>query len=420
MKGVATFKEDRLEKDSMALLLEQYLESHRCQRGDIVEGVVVSVNPKMILIDIGGKCDAIVAPNEVEQMTPQQLKELKPGQDIRTYVLNPADDSGTVLVSLMRADQEDDWDKAQKMLDNGDKITLPVVDANKGGVIVRLGQLRGFVPGSQLSPTWRPKQNTENPNHRWDALLGERLQLRVIEVTPSRNRLIFSERPATRQKLSKRKILEKLKIGTLEKGVVSNLVPFGAFVNVKGVDGLLHISELSWRRVAHPSEVVQPGQELKVYILDVDLDNERLGLSLKRLNPDPWADLGLVYQEGQIVEIKIVNLTSFGAFAILVERPEIEGLIHISELSSEQVEHPDAIVQLEEQYTARIISLRPDERRIAFSLKLADTEPVAQEQITLGNTSSSPHRVASPANITLPRDVETAKRQSSIETVPYE
>jgi len=250
-----------------------------------------------------------------------------------------------------------------------------VVDINKGGVIVRLGRLRGFVPGSQLLSNWRVHQGENESEQRWEALLGQTLTLCVIEVTPERNRLILSERRAADSKVVKRRILEKLNVGTVARGVINNVVPFGAFVNVNGVDGLLHISELSWKRVTRPQELVQVGQELDVYILDIDLEQERLGLSLKRLVADPWESLGDVYQEDDLVEATIVNLTTFGAFAALVDKPEIEGLIHISELADHQVARPQDVVKIGERYTVKIISLQPSERRIAFSVKQAKPVP---------------------------------------------
>ena len=386
MKGFAS--EPDASHNMMGSLLDQYMDTNECHRGDIVEGVIASVTSKTILIDIGGKADAIVHPREVERMTSQDLQALKPGQDVSVYVIDRGDDDGTMLVSLARAAQESDWDRARKVMRNSESVPLPVVDTNKGGVIVRLGHLRGFVPGSQLLPTWRPHQNNDDTEHRWDALLGETLTLRVIEVTPERNRLILSERRAADTKAVKRTILQKLKVGSTAKGTVNNVVPFGAFVNVNGVDGLLHISELSWRRVTRPQEVVQAGQEIDVYILDVDLELERLGLSLKRLIPDPWETIAEEYSDGQMVRAKIVNMTAFGAFAALCDKPEIEGLIHISELADYQVNRPQDVVKVGEEYLLKIISLQPEPRRIAFSLKQAKMP--SEEATTQEQAASSP------------------------------
>ncbi len=375
MKGSTTEAESN--QDVMASLLDQYMEENQYRRGDIVEGMVVNADTKSILVDIGGKSDAKVHPNEVDRMDGKRLEKMQPGKPVKVYIIDDGGATGQALVSLARAAQEDDWDEARELLENGEKISLPVVDANKGGVIVKLGRLRGFVPGSQLCPQWRPRYTPNNPDRRWEDLIDETLDLCVIEVTSDRNRLILSERKAFEGKDVKRQILESLEVGAVEKGVVSNIVSFGAFVNVKGVDGLLHISELSWRRVTNAADVVQVGQEIEVYILDIDLDSERLGLSLKRLQPDPWETVADEFHAGQVVEVEIVNLTSFGAFAALVEKPEIEGLIHVSELSEEKVERPDEIVRVGERHYVQIISLRPQQRRVAFSLK--QVEPPAPE-----------------------------------------
>lgn len=362
------------EQDTLSAMLDAYTPPAPCRRGDVVKGVIVRVNPKMILIDIGNKCDAIVHPREMELLEPGDLERLKPGQTVHVYVLDSNESENVILVSLNKADQESDWVRAQQLLESGETVELEVVDYNKGGVIVHLGQLRGFVPASQLQPGWRSFQNAEDTEHRWQALLGKTLTLKVIEVTSSRNRLIFSERGTFSERPRRHNVLEELEVGSVQRGVVSNIVEFGAFVNVKGIDGLLHISEISWQRVNHPSQVLQVGQELDVYIFDVDLERRRLSLSLKRLTPDPWELMGQRYSEGQQLDVKIVNLVSFGAFASPVDIPEVEGLIHLSELSEQPVLRADEVVQVGMIRPARILSLRPKNRRVAFSLKVASSE----------------------------------------------
>ncbi|MFP4395744.1 MAG: 30S ribosomal protein S1 [Anaerolineales bacterium] len=387
MKGTTT--EAGSNQDMMASLLDQYMDENQYRRGDIVEGMVVNADTKSILVDIGGKSDAKVHPNEVERMDRKRLETLKPGKPVKVYIIDDGGATGQALVSLARAAQEDDWDEARELLESGKKVSLPVVDANKGGVIVKLGRLRGFVPGSQLCPQWRPRYTPNNPDRRWEDLIEETLDLCVIEVTSERNRLILSERKAFEGKDVKHRILENLEIGGVETGIVSNIVSFGAFVNVKGVDGLLHISELSWRRVTNAADVVQVGQEIEVYILDIDLDSERLGLSLKRLQPDPWESVADEFHVGEMVEVEIVNLTSFGAFAALVDKPEIEGLIHVSELSDDKVERPGEIVRVGDRHYVQIISLRPEQRRIAFSLKQAEP-PALEEPIEIEEAAGEP------------------------------
>ena len=366
--------------DLMGAMLDDYMEPQGYRHGDIIEGIVVSAAPRSILIDVGGKSDAIVHPREVENMSGKELDSLKPGSDVNVYVLDTDDADGTIVVSLARAAQQSDWKKAHALMDDHEILDLEVVDVNKGGVIVGLGRLRGFVPGSLLMPNWRPREDVPNPNRRWQDLIGKFLSLRIIEVAPDRNRLILSERGAAR-KASKREVLESLEIGSVQRGTVSNIVPFGAFVNIKGVDGLLHISELSWKRVDDPEEVISAGQELDVYVLDVDLDKERLGLSLKKLQKDPWEDIEEDFEPGQMIEVEIVNLTSFGAFAAILDKPEIEGLIHISELSDHSLTHPGEVVTEGEHHTVRIISLKPERRRIAFSLKAVPSPEPTEDDV---------------------------------------
>lgn len=353
----------------MASWLEQYSPQTRCREGDIVEGVIVRAGDKSILVDIGGKRDAIIPPQEVDRFTDEQRSALQPGESIYVYIVDPGSEESPLLVSLTRAAAQQDWKKAQQTMRDDEVIELKVIDCNKGGVLVNFGHLRGFVPGSQLLPTWHPHQNADVPERRWEALMGETLKLKVIEVTPSENRLIFSERKACDEKTRKREILQKLEVGSTYEGIVSNIVDFGAFVNVNGVDGLLHISELSWERVNHPSDVVEVGEQINVYVLDVDLERMRLNLSLKRLKPDPWETITEHYEEGQLIEVEIVNLVPFGAFACPVEMTEIEGLIHISELCNRHVNQPEEVVQVGMRATARILSLQPEARRAAFSLK---------------------------------------------------
>lgn len=409
MKGSTTEVESS--QDMMASLLDQYMDENQYRRGDIVEGMIVNADTKSILVDIGGKSDAKVHPNEVDRMDSQRLQKLQTGKSVKVYIIDDGGATGQALVSLARAAQEDDWDEARELLENGEKVSLPVVDANKGGVIVKLGRLRGFVPGSQLCPQWRPRYTPNNPDRRWEDLIDEKLDLCVIEVTSDRNRLILSERKAFEGKDMKRRILEGLEVGTVETGVVSNIVSFGAFVNVKGVDGLLHISELSWRRVTNAADVVQVGQEVEVYILDIDLDSDRLGLSLKRLQPDPWETVADEFHAGQVVEVEIVNLTSFGAFAALVDKPEIEGLIHISELSDDKVERPGEIVRVGDCHLVQIISLRPEQRRVAFSLKQVEP-PAPEPPVEVEETIEAPAE-AEEATIPVEEPVEVAEAETA-------
>ncbi len=354
------------ETNDFNALLDSYSIPVTCQVGDLLEGTIITASRSVVLIDVGGKCDAIVHPQEVEKLSTTELRRLQPGGKVRIYVLDVGEEGEPLLVSLRKATQQSYWERARRLMEEGKILHLEVKGSNKGGVIVFLDHLRGFVPASHLCPRWRARQQLDgDPERRWSALIGEQLTLKIIEVTPANNRLILSERAASAGGSERQAILARLKPGTIHHGVVSNVVDFGAFVNVEGVDGLLHISELSWRRVRNPAEVVHIGQELQVYILGVDLERGRLSLSLKRLQPDPWAELPPAIALGALVEAEIVNLVTFGAFARPLIYPQIEGLLHRSEIDDEKLQQLQPGMVL----TLRIIGLDKARRRVAFSLR---------------------------------------------------
>ncbi len=367
----AKFSSESAGADAMSMdaLLEQYFKTPFLHHGDIVSGTIVSVSPQAVLIDIGDKHDALVIPKDLEALTPEQWANLRPGRRVSVYVMEVSEAEGVVYVSLLRAEQQRDWDEAFRLLETHETIDLPVVEVNRGGVLVQMGKLRGFVPGSQLSPTWRSMQRLDDPDQRWSALIGKTLHLRVLEVVPERNRLIFSERIVPEQRLRKRELLSTLEPDKVYEGVITNVVDYGAFVSVNGVEGLIHISELSWRRVTDPRTIVQVGQTVQVKLLEVNLSNERLSLSLKRVQPDPWQQVEQYCQEGAIVEVCVTSLARFGAFVALTVCPEIEGLVHLTELSAQPIERPEEVVQVGERRLARVLSCNAAERRIAFSFK---------------------------------------------------
>jgi small subunit ribosomal protein S1 len=232
-----------------------------------------------------------------------------------------------------------------------------------------LGKVRGFVPSSQIVSLKGRRRSAEGEDPLAE-LVGNKMQLKVIEIDRSRNRLILSERAAMREwrKQHKEKLLAELQEGDIRKGEVISLCDFGAFVDLGGADGLIHLSELSWRRVSHPSEVLKVGDEVEVYVINVDRERKRIGLSLKRLEPDPWSVIAERYQVGQLVEGTITKLVKFGAFARIFD-DDIEGLVHLSELSEERISHPREVVQEGDVRTLRIIRIDPDQRRIGLSLK---------------------------------------------------
>lgn len=360
----------------MAQMLEGYLSRQGLGRGQIVSGIVVRVGPSDIIVDINAKCEGIVPERDLARLSPEDREAIQVGDEVLVYIINPEDERGNIILSLSEAQLAQDWRKAQRLFKSQEIIERRAIGCNKGGVIVRVGRIRGFVPGSQLTVSWttnRADAETDEEN-RWAGLVGASLQLKVIEVDQKRNRLILSERAAQRdrRKSQRETLLDQLTEGDTRRGRVINMVDFGAFVDLGGVDGLVHLSELSWKRISHPSEVVEVGQEVEVYVLKVNRERQRVALSLKRLLPDPWLSAEERYHEGQLVEGTITRLVKWGAFASIVGNEAIEGLIHISELAEGPIIHPREILRPGQVVTLRLISLDAEHHRLAFSLKQVD------------------------------------------------
>ena len=335
--------------------------------GEIVKGVVARKRPTEILVDVGAKSEGMVDPKDLSNLSPEELDQIKVGDRISVYVVSIENDQEEthIILSLSQARVEKDWEEAERIFAAGETIESTVIGNNKGGLIVNFGQVRGFVPGSQLV---NAQFGGANKPERWNQLMGEKLQLKIIEVDRERNRLILSERAAAEEaRKNKVSFMGELTEGDVRTGRVTSLADFGAFVDIGGVDGLIHLSELAWTRVSHPREVLKVGDEVKVYILSVDLDQQRVALSLKRLQPEPWSQVFDYYEINQIVDAVITKLTNFGAFARIDDR--IEGLIHISELSDKNITHPREVVSEGQAIKVRIIHIDPDRRRMGLSMK---------------------------------------------------
>jgi small subunit ribosomal protein S1 len=345
-------------------------------RGEIVDGTVVANTPNEIRVDIGGKSEGVIDGRELERMPDAMLDELAVGGQVKVYVVNPLDRDGKTVVSLRRAEEELDWQRAEELLESRDIVASEITGYNKGGLLIQMGQLKGFVPGSQIDPLRTGIGQGSTPEDRWLGLVGEPIQARVIEVDRDRNRLILSERAAMAEVREKQKsqLMDELQEGDVRAGRVVNLARFGAFVDIGGADGLVHLSELSWKRVAHPSEVVSVGDAIEVYVLNVDRERRRIGLSLKRLQPDPWWRVEEHCQVGELVEGTVTKLTKFGAFAAVEGLDGIEGLIHISELSDDHVEHPKEAVNEGQRVTLRVISVDVFRRRLGLSIRRVSSD----------------------------------------------
>jgi small subunit ribosomal protein S1 len=354
------------------LLQEEGLNLDFPKQGEIRTGVIATIGDNEILVSVGTKSEGVISGKEKEQIPPEALASFQIGQEIPVYVLNPEDPSGNLVLSYNRAREENDWLEAEKMKESGGAYDGTVIGYNKGGLIVPLGMLRGFVPASQVS-VMRRAESEESVDARWSKMVGEPIKVAVIEVDRARHRLILSERLAlqeTRETIKDR-LLDELQEGVVKTGRVTSLADFGAFVNIDGADGLVHLSEISWDRIEHPSEVLKVGQEVKVKVIAVDQERKRIGLSIRQLQPDPWVVKVSNIKEGQLVEGTITHLTKFGAFARLDE--DLEGLIHISELSDQRINHPKEVVKEGDVVTLRVIKIDSERRRIGLSLRKVDS-----------------------------------------------
>lgn len=375
------------------LLLEEGLALDFPQAGEIRTGVIASIGSSQILVSVGAKSEGVITGRELEQISTEDRNAFKVGQEISVYVLSPEDNNGNVVLSFTRAQEQMGWEVVERMLGN-DEVFDGIVDGfNKGGLIVPVHGLRGFVPASQISMTRRMAASGDTPEQRWAKMINQPITVRVIEVDRSRRRLILSERSSnteTRQSLKER-IIDELQENEIRTGRVTSLADFGAFVNINGADGLVHLSELSWERVQHSSEVLEVGQEVTVKIISIDRNKKRIGLSLRALTEDPWAKRIEKFQVGQLVEGEITRLTKFGAFARL--EGDVEGLIHISEISETRIEHPKEKIKEGEKLTLRIIRIDSDQRRIGLSLRKVDSgaykdQDLAAFELDLGSDES--------------------------------
>lgn len=348
------------------------------KRGEIRKGTIASISDGQILVSVGAKSEGIIAGKELDSIPRDVLESLKDGEEITVYVVTPEDSNGNLILSYTRALEEENWQTAEELLESEDSFDSKIVGYNKGGLLVPLGTIRGFVPASQIGLGRRLTISGNSPEERYSEMVGEDIEVCVIEVDRDRRRLILSERAASKETREsiKERVIDDLKEGEVRTGRVTSLADFGAFVNINGADGLVHLSELSWDHVNHPSEVLEVGQEVKVKVISIDTDRKRIGLSIRRLKDDPWEDQVSKLTEGQLVEGKITRLTNFGAFArLLVDNVggDLEGLIHISEISERRIEHPKEVLHEGDVVTLRIIKIEDDTHRIGLSMRRVDS-----------------------------------------------
>ncbi|RJK93737.1 30S ribosomal protein S1 [Vallicoccus soli] len=331
--------------------------------GDIVEGVIVKVDRDEVLLDIGYKTEGVIPSRELSikhDVDPNEVVAV--GDEVEALVLQKEDKEGRLILSKKRAQYERAWGTIEKIKDEDGIVEGTVIEVVKGGLILDIG-LRGFLPASLVE--MRRVRDLQ-------PYVGQKLEAKIIELDKNRNNVVLSRRAWLEQTQSavRQNFLTTLQKGQVRSGVVSSIVNFGAFVDLGGVDGLVHVSELSWKHIDHPSEVVEVGQEVTVEVLDVDMDRERVSLSLKATQEDPWQQFARTHQIGQVVPGKVTKLVPFGAFVRVDEG--IEGLVHISELAERHVEIPEQVVQVGDEIFVKVIDIDLDRRRISLSLKQAN------------------------------------------------
>lgn len=358
--------------------MEELLDQHdyeEPQVGDIRKGIIVAITPQGVIVDLGLKRDGLVPSSDVSKLEPEEREALKINDEIPIYVTN-TDAPDSLYVSIHLAQLNQDWIDAETLMESGEIFEGEVIGYNKGGAIIPFGRLRGFVPASHLSELSRGL-NDRQRQQKLAKLRGQKVPVKIIEVDRRRRRLVFSQRDAQKEWEDKRKkeLLKDLKEGDVLSGRVSGLRDFGIFVDLGGADGLVHISELAWYRIDHPREVVKVGDEIEVYVLNINPDSQRISLSRKRLLENPWSTVEKRYHQNQLVEGKITRIVDYGAFAEI--EPGVEGLLHLSQLSRSQVENAQEVVNEGETHLLRIVSIDPERQRIGLSLRAVN----ANEQI---------------------------------------
>ena len=372
-------------EEDMGQLLDQMGEMKSARRGDIVEGVVMRADTSDgLFVNIGQKSEAHVPVNEMRTVETDDITTLA-GASITAIVVRPESGDNPAILSVDRAVGEKGWQTLQKTMESGEVIEGKIAGFNRGGSIVEVEGVQGFVPMSQLVSVPRERfrlyqeeasslsqEEQQSIQEAQTAEIGRSIQMKVLEVNRSRNRAIFSERQAVQESRDalKAQLIAELSEGEVRMGRVTGISSFGAFVDIGGADGLIHISELSWSMVNSPEEVVSVGQEVDVYVLRVDAENMKIALSLRRLQPEPWETIQDRHNIGDVVDATVTKLTNFGAFARVED--SIEGLIHISELSARMINHPREVVREGDDVRVKILRIEPERRRLGLSLKQAD------------------------------------------------
>lgn len=331
------------------------------EAGDVVEGTIASVRKHQVWIDLGPRGVGVVMRREVGHG-----QVLEDGQEVTVSVIDPEMEEGYALLSMRRAAKDRGWDEVQRIFDASEIVEITPYDANRGGLLVELEGIRGFLPVSQLAAGHYPRVSGADKDEilqKLNQLTGKPIRVRILDVSRKDNKLIFSEKEAVKDDMAAR--FAELKVGDVVEGVVTGVIDFGAFVNVDGIEGLIHISEISWERVENPRDYVKIGETVKAKIISIDKD--RLSLSLKQMTEDPWLKEVKAFAKGDVVEGKITRITPFGAFVQL--SPSVEALVHVSEMGDDDHIDPEKIFQLNEKKKFKVLEIDTDARKISLSLK---------------------------------------------------
>ena len=344
------------------------------RRGDVLEVEIVKIDPEGFLVDSGHKSDALVPLRETRSMTTDEVAEIKVGDKLDVFVVRPDSGDQLPLLSFDRARAEHGWITLKKESELGNVVSGVIKSFNKGGAVVEVEGVQGFVPVSQLLTPFQMDTTESSGVNNDESRIGQSINMKIMTLDRNQKTLILSERQSIqeKQKLDLDKLLEEMKEGDIRDGKVTGISNFGAFVDCGGVTGLIHISEMSWDQVDSPGAILKAGQDVKVYVLKVDLETKKVAFSLRRLEAEPWSTVGDKYAVDQIVNGVVTKLADYGAF-VRIDR-SIYGLLHISEITEETIQHPKEILSENQELELKIISLEPEKRRLGLSLKQINQE----------------------------------------------
>ena len=331
--------------------------------GDVIEGTIVRIDRNEVMVDVGYKSEGVIPSRELSVRKSVNPKDLvNEGDRIQALVLDKEDDEGRLILSVKRAIYEKAWGDIQEISDNDKSVKGTVIESVKGGLIVDIG-VRGFLPAS-LIDVRRVKELT--------SYIGEEIEAKILELDRQRNNIVLSRKAHLEQEQSgeRKSFLENLEVGNIKEGKISSIVNFGAFVDIGGMDGLVHVSELSWRHVENPNEIVKVGDTVTVKVLEIDNDKERISLSIKQVTEDPWSDFELQYKQDDIVDGEVTKVVPFGAFVTIGKG--VEGLVHVSEISVDKVDSPELALAIGQKVKIKITELDIPKRRVNLSIKQAD------------------------------------------------